>query len=83
MGGRMKAVVELHLAKRDGCMPVAVRLELAAAVTPDAPLRRCADCALDLGPVPALAAAFACPLFGEPRSGVEIRCRQFQPRRPA
>ena len=44
-----------------------------------APLRRCADCQLNLGTRPGdtLRAAFACPMFGQRRLGVEIRCEAF------
>lgn len=59
---------------------ITVRAELAHLVTPTAPPRRCADCALDLGP--AIHAAFSCPLFGRPRHGVEIHCLAFVPRSP-
>lgn len=45
----------------------------------DPPLRRCADCQLNLGTQPGdtLRAAFACPMFGKPRAGVESRCSAF------
>lgn len=74
----MKARVELHLAVRDGVDAVYVRDDLMDAVSSAAPMRRCADCDSDTGP--AIRAALACPLFGEPRSGVSIRCLQFTPR---
>lgn len=43
------------------------------------PLRRCEDCQLNLGTRPGdtLRAAFACPMFGKPRTGVESRCSAF------
>lgn len=49
------------------------------AISDTAPLRRCADCQHDLGD--AISAAYRCPLFGQRRAGVEIRCLAFQPRR--
>lgn len=54
----------------------------AAASLPDAPLRRCDDCQLNLGTRPGdtLRAAFACPRFGKPRHGVESRCAAFVPK---
>lgn len=54
----------------------------AAASTTDAPLRRCHDCELNLGAGPGvtLRAAFACPMFGQPRHGVESRCVAFVPK---
>lgn len=46
------------------------------------PLRRCDDCELNLGTAPGvmLQAAFACPMFGRPRIGVESRCAAFVPK---
>jgi len=41
------------------------------------PVRRCADCELDLGEV---LRALACPRFGQSRNGVESRCAAFRPK---
>ena len=48
-------------------------------VRSDAPVRRCDDCKRNLGDV---IGALCCPLFGMLRSGVEIRCLNFLPRKP-
>lgn len=54
------------------------RINFINARYPTAPMRRCADCALDLDPARLNRAFAVCPLFGFSRHNAELRCHRFE-----
>lgn len=59
-----------------GSAAEAHRLDIVDQQAPDAPLRRCDECALNLGR-DVLRALGACPRWGKPRHGIETRCPAY------
>lgn len=74
-GDRPVTLVPLDDAERFLAERVERAADLPDKISDTAPLRRCDDCALHLGPV--LYAIARCPLYGQPRAGVEVRCLSF------